>query len=543
MPSGKFPAFLDIPGTTSLHRAVLNSFEDVADYFGPGLDDSKNISSLIQRLQERDYQRDALADLLEDYVSELNAPDCAKHQVKELRRNNSVVVFAGQQPGLFGGPLYGIYKALTAEHWARAMSAEYAITVIPCFWLAADDHDFAEVNHINFPSNGSIRTIQDRPEMIGMNKPIGTINLDDKIKLYLDELAGFLPDNEFKQQVMATLGECYQPGVSYPVAFARLWYAMFPQSRLLFVPSMHNEIKKLARPMMQKAVLEHHQLYELFESTNSRLQNAGYDRQVHKKRSQSFLFYQKNSRYKVSVNSDYNFSWADNLPVNSETLSALLAANPQDFSGNVLLNPIIQNGLFPTLGVVLGPSEIGYYAQICQLFDGFHVPRPVVMPRISLTLIEPHARERLKKLSVDLEMLRVDHERELARVLAMRYPEGFNTAFESAAQMIEKSFLELGPMTMGIDPTLEKSLNYSRDRAVKELNKFKNKVGRFHNRTQKDIEGQIRALALQLFPDRGLQERTFNIIQYWARYGPDFLARLYDQWPISDRQHLLREIN
>ncbi|NKB35768.1 MAG: bacillithiol biosynthesis cysteine-adding enzyme BshC [Gammaproteobacteria bacterium] len=540
----KNKAYLEVPiskhsNATKLYADFLNKQEKVREYYGPTFDDDAALGQLYTQLKERDYPREELASALEELAVEIEAPAGARNQIETLRNKDSFTVFAGQQPGLFSGPLYSVYKALTLERWASELSDKFSFAVIPCFWLASDDHDFAEVNHINLPDETDINTLTYRPKHTTLDLPVGRIKLDASIKSLINELFGYIPATEFRQDVLDILVKTYSTDVTFPVAFARLWYRMFPQSQMVFVSPCQRQLKKLALPLLQQALRDTASLFSLYEETSRRLENDGYHRQVYKKSEQTFVFYQQSRRHNIHRQKNNNYILAEGKSATIDTLCEMLEEKPEDFSGNVLFNPILQNALFPTLGVVLGPSEIAYYAQIGGLYDYFDVPRPTIMPRTSVTLVQKNFNRCLSQNDIDLNALQQDASYEINRILKTTLPEELDTSFQLAERSIEKSFEEIQAIVEKFEPGLNKTVQSAAIRLQRELQRLTRKTHAAHRRKESDTERQLSRLALHLFPKGELQERHFNIVYYWTRYGPEFLSSLYEDWPVGLRNHLL----
>jgi len=531
-------------GSTRLYSDFLNAHDHVASYFGPGFDDSPAIAALSQRLKAREYPREQMARALSEFAGEAEAPDVARAQTALLRAPDAVVVFAGQQPGLFTGPLYAVYKALTAERWAADLSSQLAVPVIPCYWLAGDDHDLAEVDHINVPVGPGLATVKYSSPAIRAGEPVERIVLDSGIDTVIQELAACLPRSAFAEEVFDALEDCYSSGTHFCVAFARLWYRMFPYSKLLFVSPAHPELRHAAAPLLQEAIRASAALFSIYADTSARLEAAGYHRQVHKGPTQTLLFHQRDKRIGIHrSNGIGSFVWEGIAPVTADGLCEAIQRRPEDFSPNVLLRPIIQNALFPTVGVVLGPAETAYYAQLGGMHDYFGVPRPAVMPRTSVTILERLAVGQVSQLDIDLAGLRKNPEREISRALQTRLPNDLRAALEESAKKIDAAFDELRARVHQFDPSLDSALRVARKRAAEQIALITRKVRAEHRHREKDTEAQIRSIAEGLFPRGKAQERTINIMYYWAQYGSRFLGEFHRHWPAGRRDHLIWEIH
>lgn len=527
---------------TLLYRDFLYARDKLESYLGPAFDDDAAIVQLAARLRSREYEREVLVRALRDLASEAAAPSVAQAQLESLRQPDSLVVFAGQQPGLYTGPLYAVYKALTVERWAADLSRRLAMRVIPCYWLGNDDHDFAEVDHVHLPGTGRIETLRYVPASPPSGAPLGRVVLDPGIETVTDLLAACLPASPRATAIVDVIRRCYAPGAGLAAAFARMWYRMFPDSALLFVAPDHPLLKKLAAPLLAKSVAADAALFAAYEDTSRRLEAAGYHRQVTRTPTQTFLFQQRSARLAIHRVAGSGFAWQGVQPVTAAELQRQCLEHAGDFSPNVLLRPVVQNSMFPTLGVVLGPAEVAYHAQTGELHDYFGVPRPAVLPRTSVTLVERRTAHRLQRYGVDLEGLRNDVDREVARVLRARFPEDLDAGLQAAARSIAASFEEVGARLDAFDPTLLPTVRAAGARASRQMDIVTAKAHASQRRRERDAQAQIRSAAMHLFPCGVLQERRFNIVYYWARYGQDFLDELRQSWPIGRRDPLLREI-
>jgi bacillithiol biosynthesis cysteine-adding enzyme BshC len=527
---------------TRLYLDFLHRPEKVAHYFGSPFDDEAAVRRLAERISSRDYRRAELVTLLRRLADDYEATDRAREQIELMARPETLVVFAGQQVGLFSGPLYTVYKALTTERWAAQLSELLGRPVIPCFWLSTDDHDFAEVDHTFVPQGSELKVVRYTPRVAPNGDPVGRIQVDDTMTAVIDTLAAALPDTEFKDDIFNTIRHCYADGQRFAAAFGRLWYRMFPASGLVPVSPCHRGFKELAKPFLAGALSDDATLFRTYAEASEMLARDGYHQQVHKTPQQTFLFYQQFKRHSLHHDDNGGYVWEGGEPVTAEWLERTIDERPDFFSPNVLLRPVIQNGVFPTLGVVLGPSETAYYAQIGGIHDHFGVPRPLIMPRTGATLIEKSVGKRIRKHDIRIEDLRKDVDHEIARVLHASFPADLEQQFDGAERRIAEAFEQVRPDVVRFEPTLDKPVRAAAARAQREMSQVAQKAYAAHKRKQEETEAQIRRVALQLFPRGGLQERTYSMVYYWARYGPELPAALYRDLPVGQRAHLIWEL-
>lgn len=527
-------------GGSRLFRDFLRDSHALTPLVGPRFDDERALLNVVEVVQAGSYDREPLYAGLSDLASEVKATDAARSALEQFREHGSVAVIAGQQTGLFTGPLYTLYKALTVEHWARDLSAQLGRPVVPLFWLSTDDHDLAEVEWMGLPHEGRFETLRYRPEARNEKEPIGRLRIDAGIQQVIAQLSSYLPDSEFKPDVLASLARTYAPNGRFATAMARMWYALFPESRLVFVAPEGKAFAQAAKPVLSKALADDSELFRAYRASTEQVEQLGYHAQVHKSADQTFLFYQEQERHSIHHAEDH-LVWDGGRLLTREALQAMITAHPEHFSPNVLLRPIVQNAVFPVIGVVLGPSELAYHAQIGLLYDHFGVPRPLLLPRTSATIVEATVARRLERQGTEITALKTDLDGEVARVLRARFPRDLSARFEQAAARVEAVFDEIRPEIVSFETTLEAPAKAAGVRARREVEQLAQRAHAAHKRKEEELETQLRRAALQLFPEGELQERKFNVVYYWARYGPGWLQKLYEEWPAGMREHLLWE--
>ncbi len=380
------------PGRRSrLCTDFLQGRGEIGGFFGPSFRDTAGLAALAERLSGQPYPRSAAARALRAFARDVQAPLRVEEQAACLGESSAVAVFAGQQAGLFTGPLYTVYKALTVERWAIDLGRLLGVSVVPCFWLADDDHDFEEVDHVEIPGAGHPRRLRYVPKVAPAGRPVGDLLIDEGMHAVVAALREALPESAHSAGVLQDVEECYANGAGFSRAFARLWYRLFPDSGLVFVSASDKALKDLAAPLLAKSIVDHERLFESYERDTRRLVALGYHRQVIKRPEQSFLFWHAGQRSGIIRDGAGYYHLPGRAALSASQLGELVLQRPQAFSGNVLLRPLVQDLLFPVLGVVLGPSEIAYHAQIAGLHDYLQLPRPAVLPRTSATFVEPCA--------------------------------------------------------------------------------------------------------------------------------------------------------
>ena len=487
---------------------------------------------------ERD--RDALADVL----AEQNAGwgnDAALPNVERLRHPEAVAVVTGQQLGLFGGPLYTVYKAVTALQLAARLEQEAGRPVIPVFWLAGEDHDYDEVRATAVLSgNEPVRIALPESDA---RTPVGRRTLGDAIAAAADEAEAALRPTEFTPELMAALRDAWQPGRAWRDAFARWMAWLFRGTGLVLCTSDDARLKRLAAPAFKQEVEGYAETHRRLEAVGEALGAAGFHQQVTPLPVNLFLL-EPEGRFTLDPEPggdgftlrglDRRFSRADLLD--------LLEQAPERFSPNVVLRPVVEGHLFPTVAYVAGPGEASYYAQLGPVYEAFGVPMPVVYPRASVTLVEGKVQKVLDRYGLTAADLDGDLEGLHRRLVLAEAEHDVEAAFGDAARQLHEAVNGLKPVAQAADPTLAKSAEATRAALQHELDALKQKVVRAEKRSHDQVRAQLEKAQAGLFPTGRPQERVLSPLYVLNKYGLDLVPRLVAGLPTDTTAHQIVEL-
>lgn len=443
--------------------------------------------------------------------------------------NDGFFVTTGQQPALFGGPLYTVYKALTAIRLADALERTLRRPVAPVFWIASDDHDWTEANHIQvLDRDNRIRRIE-LPERPGApSVSLASRPLPPDIESALDELAQVLPDTEFKDDVLGPTRNAFEAGRSMAAAFADLLTSLFGDAELLLLDAGDAVVKQQAAPVLRQALTEAETQEARVAERTEELRAAGYDAQVAvlEGATNVFLDDATHGRQRLYRAEDGWRRGRDGELLEADAVLALLEREPDRFSPNVLMRPVVESALLPTLAYVAGPGELRYYAQIGCLYPAYDMEMPLVYPRTSITLIEGKVRKVLDKFDLSVDDFTVPVHELAARVMREELPDAVKRALTDLRRALNDGAERLAEAAVEIDPTLEGPVYGVRNAAHVELSDLEKKITR-HLKDQNEIGvRQLEKARANLYPDGSPQERVFNIHAYLVRYGPAFVDEL-----------------
>ena len=468
-----------------------------------------------------DTRRARVAAILERQNRAWNASVATLDSIRRLSAGASVVV-TGQQVGLFGGPLFSFYKALSAIRLAAEMS-QSGSECVPVFWLATEDHDLAEVNHATLPGpEGGLERLTSTSSG-GPGAPVSAIRFGADVEELVAEAAKILGDTPTTQFVR----DSYRPGETLGSSFARLFSRLFAHSGVVLLDASDPELHALAAPIYQAAIGRTEELDGALLERGRSLESAGYHVQVKVTPSSTLLFGMRDGGRVPVHRAGHDFTLREEK-LSEKALLGRIAAEPERFSANVLLRPVVQDYLLPTLAYVGGPSEVAYFAQAGVVYQKLLGRVTPILPRFSATLVEPRAQRLLERYGVSLADTFHGPERLRELLAARSLPADVNATFEAAERGLKESLAALQASLQKLDPTLAEAAGHAASKMEYQLTSLRQRAARAELRRSEEVARHAAVLSATLYPNRDLQERQLAGIAFTARYGTELLLRLYD---------------
>jgi bacillithiol biosynthesis cysteine-adding enzyme BshC len=441
--------------------------------------------------------------------------------LERLAQPGAVAVVTGQQVGLFTGPAYTIYKALTAARVAADLSSR-GRPAVPVFWLATEDHDWAEVNHcwIFNDAHKPIKLEVEADRNGGV--PAGAIAV---ARWPVAEIREALQNLPFGSDVADVVEECCQPGMPMGIAFRKLLERLLKPYGFLFLDPLCPGIRRLAAPMLRNAVMIGQDLNRLILQRNRELEAAGYHTQVHVDARTSLFFILEGGR---------------RLPLREVRYSpSELADRAEDLSPNALLRPVVQDYMLPTAAYIGGPAELAYFAQSQVLYERLlgHMPR--LISRNGFTLIDSRSAKLLERYRLQLSDFFHGDEPLRERIASTLIPTSLQRQFEDAAATIGQVLDGLHCSIRSFDPTLDAALKKSRAKIFHQMSKTRAKAAREMLRRDERARVEASYLYNSIYPEKHLQERLYSILPFLAQHGPDLIDRLYESVRMDCPDHVL----
>ncbi len=514
-----------LPWARPLSIDYTHAYAKLAPFYAGDPSQLSDWRDAIARAQAHPRQRTPLTAVLEAQQQARRAPAASRYANARLGDPRAVAIVTGQQAGLFGGPIYTLLKAITALKLAAKIERECRVPVVPIFWIDAEDHDWDEVNACGVLDNDLAHHVVRVSKPAGANeKPVARVMLDDSVALALEELRRLLPPTEFTDDLIYELGRSYTPGVGMTIAFGRWLETLLGPYGLVVFDSADTTAKPLVRELFIHELETAGRTATLAAEAGAALGAAGYHAQVTPAVDSLALFHLDGQRGPIKR------AGADFIIGETRVRAAQLIKDaddhPERFSPNVLLRPLVQDALFPTIAYVAGPSELAYLGQLRGIYEHFGIPMPLVCQRASATILDSGASRFLSRYDFPFEQLQRQDELSLNRLLESQLPASVESAFHEAQGAIVDRLATLSAVVPSVDPTLEGAAKSIVGKMTHELDALHGKIIQAAKRKDDTLRRQFVRARAQAFPEGEPQERVIGFINLLNRYGPALIEAL-----------------
>jgi bacillithiol biosynthesis cysteine-adding enzyme BshC len=533
--------FSEIPNQSKLFIEYQQTPLSLKRYYPSAVESHTQISSRIPEvLANHRADRDLLCDALEAMNVKTGASEKTLENIRLLRDSDCVAVVTGQQAGLFSGPLYTIYKALSAVRLTECLRGR-GYKAVPVFWIATEDHDFEEVSKtFVIDKRAELAELKNEPKRCYENLPVGYIKLDDSIKQTITELFEELPSTEFTRELRQTVEETWQSGTYYGDAFARFLNKLFGEYGLIILCPLDERLKKLAAPVYVEAIKKSEEIVSALRERSNELQENGYHAQVLIGEDYFPLFWQAKDHTRNALKKNKNGTFKTKDDAREFTLDELaeIAENdPGRFSPSVVLRSVVQDYLLPTVCYFGGAAEIAYFAQSGEVYRILNRPLTPIFHRQSFTIIESKHARTLEKYDLQLKDLFVGYENLLPRIVEKYLNREMAKVFAEAEEKINLELNNLDRNLAELEPTLAENLATRRRKILYHIGALRNKFHHAQIRRDETINRRISDAFTALLPHKHLQERTLNVNNYLNRHGSYFIDWIYQAIDLDDKGH------
>ncbi len=526
--------FPQLPEQSKLFTDYVSDFESLRKYFNVNYSDDEELRSHFAKVAAQiGPRREKLVELLRQQNARLNKSADYEGLLELLSRENAVCIVTGQQVGLFCGPLYTLFKTISAIKLSGELKSRFPeFEFVPVFWLEGDDHDLEESNHVYLlnPASDVVRVeaifTSGETESV---KPLSEITFDASIEQVFQQVDAILPASDFKSPLMQLLTESYKEGATYTTAFAAAVTRVLGKKSILLLDPYAAESKKILKPIFEKE-------FQSFPRTSEEVikQSAELEETYHvqvKPRVVNLFYIDDGARRGMEpIGGGFSLR-GTKRKLMPEQVRTILETKPESFSPNVVLRPICQDYLLPTAAYVAGPGEISYFAQLKGVYQHFGIEMPALFPRASATIVERRVAKVLDKYHLNVLDAFGDFESVMKKALSAANPENIPGEFEKVTSQIREAVERLDPLITRVDPTLQGSVESTVSRMLHHLQHLEEKTTTAYRRKNEEVLQQIRKFQQSLFPNRELQERVLNFTYFYNKYGDEFIELLFRELP------------
>ena len=526
-----------VPNSSQLLLDYLYRFEQVAAFYTGSPFNPASYQDLANKLKFSYQDRRALVAILKRQNQAFGSAESTFANIQRLSEPGTFAVVTGQQVGLLSGPAFTLYKALTAVHLAQAL-AEQGLPSVPVFWLATEDHDLEEVAQATtFDEEYALISLADPGERPTPRSPVGVVKLSPKISQALDRLEEALPPGEPRDVLLGDLRACYQPGATWAEAFGRLMARLFGRWGVVLLDPLDDAVRRLSAPAYQQALVQAANLRGRLLARSQELVRAGYHAQVHVAEDSTLVFVTREGNRLPLRQREGEFFLDDIEKISLEELTTDPGRSHLSLSSNVLLRPVVQDLLLPTLAYVAGPSELTYLAQAHALYSAFGRPMPVVFPRAGFTLLDRRIQRLLEKYKLSVEDVWQGEENVRHKVAAAGPAEGWTERFDQSEQELAPLLGRLRQDLETLDPTLLDTLKNVEEKMKYQMERLRGKVSRAALERFDFLARHQQLLLRFLLPAKNLQERQVSGVYFLGRAGYELLDRILGRIQTDSSAH------
>lgn len=524
---------------------IINNYRkqerNIMQYFDYGVS-ANDIKERFSDLNDYSFKRHELTMALTQINQHWAAPPATLDNIKRLKSEDSVVVIGGQQAGLLTGPMYTINKVISIIKYAKQQEEQLNVPVIPVFWIAGEDHDFDEVNHIFLPIKDQMKKYAS-PQYTVEKKSVSDLPLEkEKINQWIEWIFEQLQETQYTKELYETINDCVELSDTYVDFFARLIFKLFQEEGIVLIDSGSKVIRQLESDYFISLIREQEKISTGVYGAWQDLKRGNYIVDLDLAPNNGHLYIHMNEE-RILLNRTESGTWIgknNEVEVTTDELMEIAQKSPEKLSNNVITRPLMQELLFPTLAFIGGPGEISYWSTLKPAFNALGLKMPPVIPRLSMTYIGSNILKLVERYSLELEEIihkGVQEQKEIwlngkiepsIEGMAMKIKKSIENAHKPLRDIAHQLRDDLGAVAdknlfylyRNIDFLEKRILNTIKEQYKKEISEF-NKINQV------------------LYPMNGLQERVWNPLLFFNNHGTHFIYEILNT-PLSfDENHFL----
>ncbi|MGG3562018.1 bacillithiol biosynthesis cysteine-adding enzyme BshC [Neobacillus rhizosphaerae] len=539
---------LSLPATNRFASNYLEQSADIQPFFHYRYNDVEEDKKRMAELASRIFPRRETAAHIEAFMESFPTSEAVKKSIEKLRQNDSVVVIGGQQAGILTGPLYSIHKVISIIKLAEQKERQLGIPVVPVFWIAGEDHDFQEVNHVFVPVNQKVDKWT-YPEKVLQKKMVSDIELNkDACLTWVQNIIENFGETEHTNTLLQFAEEQISRSENFVDFFANIIMELFKDFGLLIVDSGNKDFRLIQRDFFTQQI-EHHETitFSVLEQ-QKQIGNKGYPITIDISDQAANLFFydqKENERILLEYNRELNrfVGKSGTASFSKEELMELVSAKPEQLSNNVVTRPLMQEWLFPTIAFIAGPGEISYWAELKLVFEHFLIKMPPIVPRLNITFLDRSVETDMSDLKLnitDILTRGTEQEKEsfLSTIKDIELEEMFSKTKADLMERYQLIEAKTEELDRGLLPMLKKNETY----LLKEINFMQSKLEDAVKFRHNVILNKYARVDFALRPDGFPQERVWNVFYYLNEYGLTFIKDIMTEAFEFDGSHKVIKI-
>ncbi|WP_394232620.1 bacillithiol biosynthesis cysteine-adding enzyme BshC [Niallia oryzisoli] len=536
---------LELPATNRFATGYLAGAPEIQRFFHYQYQSVSDYNERVVELKKRTFMREELASCIAKYMERFPTSNKVLESLEKLSRPESVVVIGGQQAGILTGPLYSIHKIVSIIVLARQKEVELGIPVVPIFWIAGEDHDYQEVNHIYVENEGKVQK-KVYPEKVLEKKMVSDISLDHELCMdWIEEIIEMLGETAHTKELLAFLEKAVKQSESFVDFFAHMVMELFKDYGLLVIDSGYPGLRCLEKEILISQINQAASITNHVRAVQAELEKEGFSHSIDISSQAGNIFYY-DEKYRERILLEFNAGKKEFIGKNGaltfslKELLQIASEFPWKLSNNVVTRPITQELLFPTLAFIAGPGEIAYWAELKKAFESYSIKMPPIVPRLNITLVDRSVETDIVELGLSLEtVLTSGTEKQKEDYLSSVKDKELDDLFQhTKEQLLENYRLIKEKIDRGLSPLLEKN----QAQLFKQVEFMEGKVAHSLQEKHQVVLNKFSRVNNKLRPLGSPQERILNALYYMNQYGIPFLANLSSLSYTFDGKHKVIKI-